>query len=807
MTGPIDDSTIDDILGSSSVDDVLQDSGGDAGRDSGGESGRDSGRDSSGSRVYFLSEVGYDTHYFNPDAYENLVKVMADDSELTGILIDGAMTRLDRPEFLCEALTYWHLEDEEECKQISKDIKNREQYKLMANVQANMVRERLKELRDRVTSDGKIVLSINTEDLQFTASAMLNEMLIRKEAAIGMDIGDLKTKKANAKAEMNSFSKEYNAIKKKKGMTNERKNLQKKIKTRGRQVQGFEDKIQDLYEEQKLYRAKKVRPSHQFYTKQFIEDLMSMYKDICDSLDVNLVIDHRVIDFDGMVVDYAHSRHKTGFPVKNREKALMKEVHGKAAKLKDIDIVLESGHFGIGYKQFVKLRDSEAETNFKNQSSYDSDPQEDHVTVVMALPFEDQERIGAFTKGKEPIRMSGGKPMSTRKIAATDRYYNGSVSGLTVMSKDADGIVSTEWTQFNNFKDGSILERPEAYSIIMASSDEHLRSPEADPMVTDGWVLRYLQRMFEGTTFRGRPAFAEGYINGGDVGEANSRKWQHRYHHKRSPEEVLQENIKLLSGFKPENIEDIVKLAMKMTNDSMGGSVESMQDMLEAVADYFDRFALATIGHSRLKWAHISVPGNHTDDVLKDLGLKETDFFLQRMKARGVGVYESGRPDYHVEDPKEGKRIFLGGYSNARVLNIEDYGRDVEGDPMFGPINLVIQHDPKGSGMIGTIGAGKNVDADLALSGHTHDNKLKLYRKDDNEFGVAYKLATLQGIPPTAKYYAGSETRTQGAHEIVMPAPGDFAEKVIPAQHLAELGRKGIHEDAENAWKEVKEEK
>ena len=127
-------------------------------------------------------------------------------------------------------------------------------------------------------------------------------------------------------------------------------------------------------------------------------------------------------------------------------------------------------------------------------------------------------------------------------------------------------------------------------------------------------------------------------------------------------------------------------------------------------------------------------------------------------------------------------------------MNIADYGLDINGEPIFGPINLLVQHDPKGGGVNGLVGAGKNSNADLALGAHTHENWLRLYKTRDNEFSVAYRLATLQTVSPTEKYYASSLPRTQAAHCLVMPMSGDFSELAIPAGFLASIGRKVLQD-------------
>ncbi len=760
------------------------------------------------SRVAYISEVAYDTEYFErPDsqqAYSNLLEFLSQDRSVTGILIDGAITRLDRPEFLNERLTYWD-KSEEECREATEQIPNSDQYMTMMRTQLSIVDERLRELRQRVPHARQITFSLHSDDLQYTASAMLNELLIRKQARIGDKIEKLKVKKKDLKKKRTAFERDFKKLKGKRGGARDRATLKRKINTCTTKVDNIEEKLTDLYEEQQLYREKKVRPIHQHTTNTFLQRIYSMYKGICDKYGVRLVTGEDKLVFDDhLTIDYSHSRHKTWHPVKGRDKNLVKEVHGELRKLKGsgIDVKLESGHFGMGFKQLQKLMDSPEENNFLNQSDYVSKTCDEHITVVLALPFENTAAIGEYCKGRKAIRMSGGKPMSTRKTAATDRYYNGGVSGLTIIEKDEQGIVRTDWIQYQNFVDGAVLRQPEEYSMIAASSDEHMRSPESNPIVTDGWVERFKSLVAEGTVLRGRKAFVKGYLNAGDMGEANSRKWRHLYHHQRAPEEVMDENIRLLADFHPESIDEVIALAIRKTNDSMGGSVESMDDILDSVADYLERFLDPLLAGSMLRHLLAVTEGNHSGDILRDLGLRETNFFRQRLKAKGLKPFEVGKPGY-MQD-MENARVVLGGYSNARIFQITDYGMGVDGRPMFGPINLVVQHDPKGSGMGGVIGAGKNAGADLSIGGHTHDNVLKLYKTDDNQFGVAYKLATMQGVSPTEKYYASSVPRTQAAQELVMPMPGDFSEKTIPVGYLRDEGMAAIRRKAEAHLKKRK---
>ncbi|PIN73079.1 hypothetical protein COV20_06255 [Candidatus Woesearchaeota archaeon CG10_big_fil_rev_8_21_14_0_10_45_16] len=745
------------------------------------------------SRVYIFSKVGYDTCYFNPEAYQNVLRFIAQDKEATGLIVDGTLTRLDRPEYLNDDLTYWN-KSKEECLEETDRVPNREQYSSMLERQLAILERRLTEIKTEAPHLEKVVLSVDSDDLQFTVSAMLNELLLRKRLEIDDEISGLKEKRDQFRKEYGDYRKEWESLTRSKGSPNRRGSLKRRMNDRQQKMENIDHDITEKFSEKNLFREKKVRPAHQYFTAQFVAELYGRYQAVCDRAGVQLVTNQKVLDFNGLVIDYAHSRHSTWAAMRSTPARLLASVHGKTKSLEDIDVILESGHHGVGYKQLQKLHDCPAETNFKDQSSYDPKIGEKTITLVTALPFEDQEKISRFVRGEEATRMSAGKPLGTRRHSVIDRFNRGSVSGITVISKNEDGIIGTEWIQYQNFVDGSALQQLEDYHVIVASSDEHIGSPEENPLVRDGLIEVFKS---PAGTFRGRPAHHSGFISGGDTAEANSRSWNHRYHFKRSPQEVLAENIELLSNWKPENKEEVLKLILQKTNDAMGGSVESMQVILDWVADYYSSFLDQSLDRSRLQCAHVSVTGNHADGVLRDLGLRETDFFVQRLKGRGIEVYEVGKSDYYHDPQKPESRVFVGGYSSARIIQIPDYGKSIDSDALFGPVNLIVQHDPHGSGFSGLVGAARNSDADLALAGHTHENWVKLDSSGPNTFRVAYRLGTLQGVSPTEKSYASSVPRTACGHKMIMPQPGHFYEEALPAGYLRDLGMKNLQRKIE----------
>jgi len=772
----------------------------------------------SSASVAILSEVGYDTEFFNEGAYSNLLKLLSQEEQVD-IILDGTLTAVNKPEILGEDLVYWCLEDEDAMKAAVDMTSSSKQYKKMRGIQLDTLEKRIVEIKKKVTNVRDIVLYFPSDDEQNGISAQINEMLLRRSKELRDTRGKLRGQSKELLDDYKAKGKEKAELAKQDDTHHQRSGLTKSMEYIEGRIEELKQKMLDVDQERQLYRENKSRPGHQFYTRKFMEKLLGKYQELADRQGIRLVTEQGTIDFGNgaLRLDYAHSRHKTWAVTKGRAGALLGSTHGKLggrgyrerkdaqaellgdlkeAHKEGIDVLVESGHFGIGFKQLQKVSDHPDESNFRNQMSYDPNIAEDTISIVMAIPFEDQEKIARYITGKQPIRMSGGKPMSTRKHAVFDRANNSSVSGLTIIRKSIEGLISTEWIQYQNFKDGSVLKQPSSYAQIHVSSDEHLASPEENWMVRDGMMFQYKAALTKPTKLRGKDVYARGFISGGDTAEANSRRWTQRQHHSRDPKKVLEENIEMIVDLlkKPRGkTQDIVRDAvMKFTSDVRSGSVQSMYDILHWTANYYEEALDLTMEHSRLLHSLVFVTGNHADGVLSDLGLREGDFLRQRMHARGIPVFQVGEPGYCSTSLEEA-RVVSGGYQNARILNIPHYGATTKGNPLM-DINLVIQHDPKGSGFTGLVGAARNADADLALAGHTHESWVKLDKSGHNEFRVANRVGTLQGVSPTEKAYASSVPRTQAGLRFSMPRPGHYIETALPAAYLRNKGREALAE-------------
>ncbi len=747
-------------------------------------------------RVYVLSEVGYDTLYFNPQAYSSLLSMMKSDPDLSGIIVDGALTRLDRPEYLNDQLSYWE-KSNSVCDLVSRTIKNSEQYEHMFSTQLELLGEKFKELREQF-STVPIYFNVDTDDFQFTLSAMLNEALLRKVQNIDLEINHLKNKRTTYRDELASLRRDG----KKEGDRMEGEFVstsdtgQDRVSNLEQRLSNIDSSISEEYTKKSLFREKKVRPAHQLYTREILQDVYIRIQQLCDQYGVVLLRAPGRIEFSDLVLHFSHNSSRTWSVCSNLDERYIGHHLDslRDARGRGVDVVVESGHHGCGYKQLQKLHDVVSETNFQNQGSSSPIIGQDHINVVFALPFEDQENVSEFARGQRGVRLSGGKAVGTRKIAAVDRLLSGGVSGITIIGKDKAGLISTEWVSYNTIKSENFscgeYGGAQKRALIFSTSDEHIGSPEENISVRRAGIQVHSFFATHALMVGGVGYLGAGYISGGDTGEANSKKWNHRYHFRTDPMQLMYDNIdRITECMKGGNPADFLKLLHSVTSDSKSGSVEDMQVILSRVADYYDSFFHVSMAHSLLQFLHLSVPGNHADGVLVDLGLRESDFFVQRLHSRGVGVYEVGK-----ESNLNMSRVGVGGYSSARILQIPEYGRTVDGEVAFGPVNLLIQHDPKGSKSSGLVGAGRAVNADLALAGHTHETYVKTYSRGANDFGIAYRLATLQGTTPTEKYYAASPPRTQAAHLFIPFGSGHLFEKTIPAPYLERIAKAHLEE-------------
>ncbi len=736
----------------------------------------------------FIAEAGFDSEFFSQAAWDNLLTFISFNPDINVVFIDGAVSRLDRPEFLTadKLLTYWNT-SKEDAEKISEEIKNHEQYNTMTQTQMQILEERLSELKKKCPKV-QIILSGHSDGLQFSFSAMMNELMLVKQQTISEKIQGLNI----------SISKKKNVcrdIKKQKAATTNKtevKRLEKKLEATGVDIEAERNRRTVLEDEQRLYRVKKVRPMHQVMTRELTEATLARYQDLCDKLGVNFIPGPALIMVNDLVVDYSHSRHYTWNVIRRRDEKLLESFHGKMAAYlqnmqkitggKNVDVVVES-HHGIGCKHTQRTHYQPDSINFTDIGRFDSTVTEQYLSFLLLPTFENHEAAAEYLQSKRTDRLGvSSKPTNTRNNPAIDRCRNNSNTGIVVLTKNGP-VIGTQWISYQNILDGSVLQQPEKYHSVFVSSDEHIGHPAEDPLARRGFLSLYRKCLQKGFLFRGKETKACGYVQSGDIGEANSASWPFRPTHKLTAEEAMAKAIELSNSSK-----NPVEKIMNLAQFAMSGSVENMEDILDAIAESLMTFAELGIEHSDLKYIVVIVPGNHTAGVLAKHGIKDSFAFRQRLEAKKIGVFEVGRSGESDENTDPNVRIALGGYEVALIIHLNKFGLSKDNEPMFGPIKLTVMHDPKGSKKTGLVGVLKNNNGDLAIGGHTHEHWVQLVKTADNSWGVALRVATMQKVTATEMKYADSLPRTTGASIFIMPRPGDFSEFFLNTNYLRQLG-------------------
>ena len=192
------------------------------------------------SRVVILSEVGWDTHHFNETAYQNLLHYINQEAP-TGILVDGAISRVDRPEYLNDQLSYWE-KDEEFCREQTRIISNRQQYASMVETQLEVVDQRLQELRQSAPHS-QIHFSLDSDDFQFTVSAMVNEAMLHQLSQIDNKIAHYKDKRSNFQSERVDLTRERGRLTKQEGSARQRSGMTRRINSIDRKITNLENEL------------------------------------------------------------------------------------------------------------------------------------------------------------------------------------------------------------------------------------------------------------------------------------------------------------------------------------------------------------------------------------------------------------------------------------------------------------------------------------------------------------------------------------------------------------------------------------
>ncbi|MBI4133246.1 hypothetical protein HY478_01395, partial [Candidatus Uhrbacteria bacterium] len=488
--------------------------------------------------VAVLTEMAFDAHFFDEGAWMNLLAFLKKNP--CGVIVDGALTRLDRPEILNDELTFW-TKSEEECDVASGEVKNRERLQHMLGIQYRILAKRMKELRQALGPKAQIFLSMRGDDVHGSLSALLHEILLLRGDKCEEKIGELQQKrgalgkqaKGLAKTKQNLAKGVKPGAKLSVKVARKLAVVEKELGNIGAAVGKLDGEIAATKKEMQYAREPKAGPRHQCETRKLIEGFYASVGAICKSVGAEFTYEQKMLSFGDLRINWDHNgNEKSWGAILRIEECLVAGTHGKmqrarsnvgvalkefvrAAEKTHPDVILRGGHDGRCFWRMQRLKTTPDELNYKTQMLYDSERIDDCVTLVCAPPFENQERIGRFVKGAESVRMSGGKPLNTRSHEVFKRYSNGGVSGVLFFSKSKGapkGFVGMRCIQYYDFLTGAVLDQPSEFAAFSASADEHIGVREAEDMTRDGFVEMHKTYLTKPLVICGQRAVIKGYV-------------------------------------------------------------------------------------------------------------------------------------------------------------------------------------------------------------------------------------------------------------------------------------------------------
>ena len=815
--------------------------------------------------VAFLSEVGFNAAYFDHQTYLNALDKMSEIG-VKGVMVDGALIACTAVEFTnSEDVHYYQTNDNipERMKSHFKEreevdlteISNRLRYHQLAFRGLERLDQHLEEMRVKLP-EAKIYLKMHDDDFALTVKQLLHQELMGKRKSHQGLLKRLKDDIKGVEGIVTGYEAEFD---KKKQMVEEGKEKlvagekisydipetrKEREKWRSRLRRG-RNKLDQLYGQkiaaeeilQTLLKPNKATPIYQQTQREVVDWLEGYYKEIGEKHGVDVLTRGKVLDFDGFRVDYAHNRRLGKGVVKNREQAILREVQGRARRLKNIDAYIESGHHGKAFKSTVKLNYDRQEWNHENVGNPDPKNSDRYLFVGAVLTFERKDLIMPYLiQGEKDTELAGGEATSTKSHEVVKRHNNGARTGLTILTKRSDGMVQSRWIGMRRFWDKEKYpERTELRS-VWAYSDQHVNSDEANEMMVRGFIDLYKQCLTSEENIHGLPSKAVGMTAIGDHSEANSESWAHRYGPNISADEAMNRSVK--------GIVRLARLAMKVESGkasedellgtmysslllqgrltkSGGTSGENMRATLKRTAHEYLDIIKFTRKNSELKQLFVAVTGNHADGPLKKVGFNELSTLqdmlegINQMTATTgleVPYFEMGEAN-PFEDPKyEEARVLGGGISSFRGVRSDSYGLGINGEDLFGGyfndegefrhLRVNWQHDPKGSNGTGLEGVMENNEADYAFQGHVHFDYLIPVEVIEGELQFRHMLGTTQGPGPTEKYYGKSLPRTQVAYRLVLEKD-DYTELAMPGPVLQKFGRAELASRLKEEWEKM----
>lgn len=596
--------------------------------------------------------------------------------------------------------------------------------------------------------------------------------------------------------------------------------IEEQIKNIAGEIAGLEVVFKDL-------REPETSAVYGVRVKDHMNQLYKRFQELGEKHSIRIVTKRDVLPFGTLVIDYAYNRGRTFLPMR-RVRRLAEEHHGLMtdyreniatvlAELKasanDIDVVLEGGTHGEFFARWQRLYITTEEIRMQHVNTFytgNSDGVK-HVLFMAGMPFEPQHKIAKYLRTEKPSRTRGGKPINSASHHVFIRNSRRSVSGIQIIRKHRHGHLSVEPIMYRLFENKQVLE---PFKAVMSQddSDNHLNSPEMDPLGTIGTFAMNKQLMKNPLELYGQKVYIGGTLNLGDLAEANSKAWKEATKFRRQWMEEAKEIPDRLVATDTTDYNSVLNTSIFFLNDLMGGANENLWLTMEAVELFLKEKFLTILNHSPARLLDILavLQGNHFANAVRDVTITEYgrfEVFLKTLKNANkdfpadwrkpfpLEIQLGGEPRYFQSDAAKPEMVVhLGGYSVGRQGVIEQYGVGHDGKLLVQkPYRIGLTHEPNA-----ILNKARNHNADAEKSGHTHESFLMADQSGYNMARFIDQKPCTQRVSATELSYGGLP-RTAGVDLCVYSQPGRYFKMTIPMQHMRAIGLAQMKVEAKEA--------
>jgi hypothetical protein len=716
----------------------------------------------------------------------------------------GQVKRVDRLKKLA-------LLEEKRKKAITKREKNRA--KLIAKDIAVLKAEILLfEKRDRLQAELKVYEQAKNDTLAKKTRVQLN----RVKQAIGAKEEGLEKHLVVLTAKRNALGAVPGAAARRKALDQEIDRCSVRIEeVRGR-ITRLEKKMEELELQYENFREPETSAVYQRRVAEHVDKLYQRFDTLGEKYYIDIMKEPGIVVFGTLVIDYAHDRGRTWHPMPGRVKRLAEAYHGTMedyranvtktldemkAPVRDIDVIMESGHHGVFFARWQRLNLTPEEIRMQHVNTFYTGGSDGvkHVTYVVGMPFEPQDQISKYLNRGKPSRTRAGKPISSAAHPVFTRNTQGSVAGVVLVRKHRHSLVSVEAIEYNQYRNKEVLQPFQAF-MSQDDSDNHFGSPEMDPLGTLGTLAMNDALLEKPMELYGAKVHLAGKCNIGDSVEAGSRAWKEGHKFRRQVMGEVESIAAQLVGTDTDDYESVMQTLLVWLNDMMGGANENMKLNGRLAGWYFKKQFLNTLRSPvRLRDLFVHTEGNHWANSVRDLGFKEYDAFenwllaLQHLHEDfpllcsapfSLKIMAGGEPQYFQPDMGDRKMVVhLGGYSVSRQAYVEAYGVGYDGSLLCQkPYRLGLSHEPNSAE-----NKAVNQAADVHKNGHTHESFLVAVKSGDNKVRFIDQKPCTQRVTATELIYGGIP-RTSGVDLCIYTQPGRYQKMTIPMEHMRRIG-------------------